>query len=257
MAWRTARSLDKLTEEVRSLHPGTTVWTIGDQDHQSGWSDHNPNDANVVCAGDFLGDRGLNLAWFAEKVRTSGHPAFKYVIFNRRIASRGGSWRAYYGSNPHETHVHVSVGVGPDGRSTGPYDDTSPWGIADRIDAGGEAMLGLKKGDKGTSVKALQIVLRHCGQDIQADGDYGPKTAAAVLKVRKALGSSATDGNEVDEWAYEQVWRTYVQATAKGSPGPRGPAGPKGDRGERGPQGPAGELTGTLRISGTVSAEVT
>jgi|GEM_PF-3762516 len=129
MAWRLARSLEQLREEINAAHRGTTFWTIGDQAHRNTWSDHNPNASGVVCAADVLGDKGLNLAQFAERVRTSGHPALKYVIFNRRIANAGQPWRPYYGDNPHSTHVHVSVGVGPDGRSTGPYDNTTPWGI--------------------------------------------------------------------------------------------------------------------------------
>ena len=128
--WRRARSLDVLADEVRARHPGTTVWDIGDPAHQETWSDHNPTAAGVVCAIDILGNKGLGLAWFAERVRASKHPALKYVIYNRRISLFGGPWQAYYGSNPHTTHVHVSVGTGPDGRSTGPYDDRSPWGIA-------------------------------------------------------------------------------------------------------------------------------
>jgi len=35
MSWRLARSLVTLRDEVRSLHPGTTVWTIGDQSHRA------------------------------------------------------------------------------------------------------------------------------------------------------------------------------------------------------------------------------
>jgi len=134
MAWRLARSLETLRSEILSLHPGTTFWTIGDPAHADTWSDHNPNAAGVVCAADVLGDKGLNLGQFAETVRTSNHSAFKYVIFNRRIASKGGSWQPYYGDNPHTTHVHVSVGTGPDGRSTGPYDNTTPWGIGKGAD---------------------------------------------------------------------------------------------------------------------------
>lgn len=137
MAWRVARSLEVLTTEVRQLHPGTTVWTLGDAAHRATASDHNPNAADVVCAGDFLPDRGLNLQWFVDRVVASRHPALKYVIYNRRIfsvarASEG--WRSYSGSNPHTGHAHVSVGRGPDGRSTGPYDDTSPWGLVEEDD---------------------------------------------------------------------------------------------------------------------------
>lgn len=131
MAWRLARSLVTLRNEVRALFPGTTVWDIGDEAHRGTWSDHNPNQCcDVVCAIDVLANGGMNLGWFAEKVRQSNHRALKYVIYNRRIWSKARAdegWRPYRGSNPHTGHVHVSVGVGPDGRSTGPYDDTSPW----------------------------------------------------------------------------------------------------------------------------------
>lgn len=85
--WRLARSLDGLRAEVRVLHPGTRVDTIGDQSHASGASDHNPNGQGVVCAADFFGDKGLDLDRFAEHVRKSRHPALKYVIWDRRIAS--------------------------------------------------------------------------------------------------------------------------------------------------------------------------
>lgn len=132
MAWRLARSLDVLRGEVRALHPGSRVDTIGDQAHAAGASDHNPNTAEVVCAADFFPNAGLNLGRFAEHVRDSGHVAVKYVIFNRRIwstARAGEGWRTYSGANPHTGHVHVSVGVGPDGRSTGPYDNPAPWGL--------------------------------------------------------------------------------------------------------------------------------
>lgn len=137
MAWRLAGSLVVLRDEARARWPGTTVWTIGDADHQDEASDHNPNAAGVVCAGDFLPDGGMDLAWFAERVVRSGHPALKYVIYNRRVWSRaraGEGWRPYRGDNPHADHVHVSVGTGPDGQSTGPYDDTSRWGLAEEDD---------------------------------------------------------------------------------------------------------------------------
>lgn len=126
--WRLAKSLDVLRDEIEARAPGTTVWTIGDQAHASGPSDHNPTSAGVVCAIDVLGDRGLDLADFAARVVAAKHPAFKYLIFNRRIWNAAyPGWRKYTGSNPHSTHAHVSVGTGPDGRSTGPVDDITPW----------------------------------------------------------------------------------------------------------------------------------
>jgi hypothetical protein len=131
MAWRLAGSLDVLRAEVGIRHPGTTVWTIADEAHGTN-TDHFPNAAGVVCASDTLADAGLDLAWYAARVVASGHPALKYVIYNRRIwstARAAEGWRPYSGDNPHTSHVHVSVGTGPDGSSTGPYDDRSPWGL--------------------------------------------------------------------------------------------------------------------------------
>src|SRR5690606_28428713 len=203
---------------------------------------------------------------FAEQVRTSGHPAAKYVIYNRRIASKthGWAWRPYHGSNPHTSHVHVSVGVGPDGRSTGPYDNTSPWGVAGA--AGGEGtVIGLKRGDRGERVKALQATLRYAGfADIvgEVDGIYGPATAAGELAARRSVGSSVSSGDEVSGYAWAQIMRALARAEGggergragprgpqaergparpKGDPRPSGPPGPKGDRGPAGPPGPRGE----------------
>lgn len=136
MGWRLAGALQVLRAECNAAAPGRSKaadGTIGDSAHAASRSDHNPNQAGVVCALDVTHDpdNGADCHVWAEQVRSSGHPAFKYVIFAGRIASRsrGGEWRPYTGSNPHRSHMHVSVGEGGDGRSTGPVDDTSAWGI--------------------------------------------------------------------------------------------------------------------------------
>ncbi|MFI9528807.1 peptidoglycan-binding domain-containing protein [Micromonospora rosaria] len=215
-SWRLARSLETLTAEIRALHPGTTVWTIGDAAHRGRPSDHNPNGQNVVCAIDVLGDKGLRLADFAaDLVAAPRHPALKYVIFNRRIwsvarASEG--WRPYTGSNPHTTHVHISVGTGPDGKSGGPYDNTSSWGIG---------------GDMTGLVKGIQESLKSAGFDPgPIDDRWGPRTQSAFTAAMKAGGAR----------------------------GPAGPAGPAGARGPAGPAGPPGTLPARLTITGEVTA---
>lgn len=215
MAWRRARSLVVLEREIQQVAPGTTVWDIGDQDHQTRASDHNPNAAGVVCAVDVLGDAGLDLAHLAETVRTGG-PAGKYVIYRDRIASasRGWRWRAYGGA--FHSHVHVSVGRGPDGASTGPYDDTSPWGLAE----GSDDMLGLSKGDRGPAVRTLQIMIWKAGADPgPRDGIYGEATSAGLLAVRKSVGSGASNGDTVGPYAlaqlHEAVARRYAARAAK------------------------------------------
>lgn len=243
--WRLARSLEVLEAEVRQVAPGTTVWDIGDAAHRAGASDHNPNDDGVVCAIDVLDDAGLDLNRFAEKVRRSGHPALKYLIYRNRF-SRGGGWRAYQGQ--FHNHVHVSVGRGLDGQSTGPYDDTSPWGVAPR-DEGDDDMdiLGLKLRDGygddddpkvqelRERVEMLQIFLLDAGQgqallsDGQReegvkpgadgagiDGFYGARTAEALRLARKSVGSRAREGwgDKVTSWAAGQLLKALIRQQA-------------------------------------------
>ena len=236
MAWRLAKSLVTLRTEIRAAHPGTTVWDKGDAAHASRPSDHNPNAAGVVCAIDVLGDKGLNLHNFSRHLVAKKHNCLKYVIYNRQIATRSNGWKwvAYNGSNPHSTHVHVSVGRGSDGRSTGPYDETTSWGISSGGSyTPGDELIGLKKGDTGDSVKGLQGCLRNAGffptKTHTIDGIYGAQTSAALLACRKSRGSSATNGDKVTGDAYHQLMAAQILNMGGGAKGPKGDKGDKGD----------------------------
>lgn len=141
MSWRLAYALEDLRAEVLERWPGTTVWTIGDQDHASRASDHNPNQEDVVCAVDVLGREKAHTIWHHLLDRRDHRT--KYMIFDRQIVSSTRSpWqvRRYGGRNPHSDHIHVSVGRGPDGRSTGPYDERGPWGLTQDPDEEGWIM---------------------------------------------------------------------------------------------------------------------
>ena len=142
MTWRVARSLDVGLAEINASAPERSKaadGSIGDADHSSRLSDHNPNPDGVVRARDFTHDPagGFNAGEFAEHVRRlglAGHPALgpgAYVIWNYRIASatqdgQPWDWEPYTGSNGHTQHVHVSVAT----EATG-YDSTAPWGWKD------------------------------------------------------------------------------------------------------------------------------
>lgn len=137
MAWRLASALDVLRAEINSAYPNRSKisdGTIGDAAHQSqgSASDHNPWISGVgggaamgivsalditTRTGDDPGDA------LAELVRRD--PRTKYVIRDGRIAYGGQGWEPYYGSDPHDTHMHISVRSDPDG-----YDSTAPWGVA-------------------------------------------------------------------------------------------------------------------------------
>lgn len=136
MDWRLARSLSTLLGQVNSAYPGRSKasdGTIGNQAHATRPSDHNPNPQGVVCGLDITHDpaNGCDAHALAETLRTHRHPNLKYLISNSRIASAkdGWAWRPYTGVNKHNKHIHVSVGVGKDGQSKQPYDDTTPWTI--------------------------------------------------------------------------------------------------------------------------------
>lgn len=231
MAWRLAKSLVVLRGELNTIAPNRSTasdGTIGDDAHQSSASDHNPNGANVVCAADFTHDpgSGADMHRISRAIVKRLPRAIKYVIWNRQIWSRSRAsegWRPYTGSNPHTRHMHVSVGVGSDGHSTGPYDDLSPWGLGTSGGTDMSSIIDLKLGDSGSktpalkqSILALQYNLVACGVDPGArDGEYGAKVAAAVLKVRKQMGSDAADGNRITGAAYDQIMCAMMRAQAR------------------------------------------
>lgn len=135
MAWRLARSLEVLRDEANQAAPGRSKvsdGTIGDAAHSSRTSDHNPDSYGVVAALDLTHDpgAGADMHVWSDELRVGGHPALKYIIWNRRITSRAvdefHSWRPYNGSNPHTAHMHVSV-------ERPYYDNTTPWGLEDNM----------------------------------------------------------------------------------------------------------------------------
>lgn len=141
MAWRPAKSLMKLREQANTLWPNRSKASdglIGDSAHAASASDHNPNSDGVVCAFDLTHDpaNGCNCDAIAESIRLNPHPDLKYLIWNHRIFRayvKPGipkfTWSSYTGADPHTSHIHVSVGVGPDGKSIQPYDDEVEWNL--------------------------------------------------------------------------------------------------------------------------------
>lgn len=153
MAWRLVRSLDTLRSQVRAAAPRAvppatpaSAWgTIGDTAHTS-TSDHAPHvysalgSTPVVCAHDFphAPALGLDGGRFAEALRQSRDPRIAYVIFNGRIFSSTNTpwvWRAYTGSDRHETHWHVST------VRTAAADDTRPWAMPGGTTTGADVNL--------------------------------------------------------------------------------------------------------------------
>ncbi|MFD0902319.1 CHAP domain-containing protein [Actinomadura sediminis] len=91
-----------------------------------------------------------------------------------------------------------------------------------------DPLLGLKKGDKGERVQALQEMIRAAGQGDAlepwgTDGDYGDATAEALRLVRVSVGSKAARerrdatarGERVDAWAFQQLHSAVARNQGK------------------------------------------
>jgi hypothetical protein len=110
-----APSLVRLRAEINARWPNRSKvsdgW-IGDPAHGKRVSDHNPDPASsppgIVRALDVTVGGIDRKALIRDLIK---HPATRYVISDGVIYSRryGFAPRAYTGSNPHRTHVHVSI----------------------------------------------------------------------------------------------------------------------------------------------------
>ena len=194
MAYRIAKSLDKMRAQFNQHSPGRNKasdgW-IGDAAHASTTSDHNPwvkdGSMGVVTALDITHDPKNRVdTWaIAEHLRQKRDPRVKYVISNKRIFSSTTSpwtWRTYTGSNPHSSHIHVSVH-----QHKHHYDDEKPWDLIPggtappSPEAPSTSRPMLKSGSRGEDVKTVQRIL-----DLAlVDGIFGPITDSAVKGLQR------------------------------------------------------------------------
>lgn len=188
--YRIAKSLAKMREQFNALYPlrskSIDGW-IGDAAHASRTSDHNPwvkdGKMGVVTALDITHDpaNGVDTHKIADHLRLTRDTRIKYVISNGRIFSNSKSpyqWRRYTGSNPHRTHMHVSV------HSTkNHYDNENEWALnpGNRPGPGDpdspKTRPVLKRGARSPFVNIVQNIL-----DIKVDGIFGQQTESAVKK---------------------------------------------------------------------------
>lgn len=193
MAWRLAKSLETLRAQINAAAPHRSKvsdGTIGDVAHRNRKSDHNPLPNGAVLALDITHDPGggCDANSIAESLKASGDRRIKYLIWNKRIwnPSVNPEWRRYSGANPHTMHVHISVK-----QTASLYDDPGEWLVVVEPSTVPVAVdtprpttkPTLRQGSKGTAVRELQQIL-----GVTVDGDFGPKTKAAVIAFQKAQG---------------------------------------------------------------------
>ncbi|MEV6817842.1 N-acetylmuramoyl-L-alanine amidase [Nocardiopsis dassonvillei] len=80
----------------------------------------------------------------------------------------------------------------------------------------GDDMIGLRKGDRGEAVKALQLLIEYAGRSVGKagiDGHYGDDTAEGLRLVRQDMDSRAEPGygDTVTGWAYAQLFAAVTR----------------------------------------------
>lgn len=137
-AWSLAPSLAALRAEVDALWPDRSKasdGTIGDAAHAASKSEHNPvgspggpqfGTPGSVHAID-LTREGLDVERLLRAV--VGDPRVWYVIHAGKIWSKTHGWaeQPYTGSNPHTTHVHVSLRADDQADALKAEADVLPW----------------------------------------------------------------------------------------------------------------------------------
>ena len=188
MAWRLAKSLIKLRDQINAVAPHrsrASDGSIGDAAHASRDSDHNPwikdgAGIGVVSAVDITNDPqgGMNVRTLADALISD--PRTKYVIFDGRIwKARTGKWEPYRGLNKHRQHLHISV-------QPTDYDSEASWFTLNGQPVKSQRPV-LKRGDRGEAVKELQLKLRKYS-DIGIDGVFGDSTERAVRYFQRLEG---------------------------------------------------------------------
>lgn len=184
MAWRLAQSLVRLRDQINQAAPHRSKLSdgsIGDPAHSARVSDHNPDRNGVVAAIDVTHDpvngcdgNTLSRALIAD-------PRVKYIIFNSEIwKARNQRWERYVGPNKHKHHVHISV-------KPEIYDNVEPWPLSLTTVPSKPLRPVLRKGDRGESVKELQVKLRKWA-NVSVDGIFGIGTENAVKYFQRTEG---------------------------------------------------------------------
>lgn len=210
MGWYVDKGLDVLDHQIKDKFSGITIYNIGDDKHQQGKSDHNPEEDGSVDASDFMIGKHFtkaNAEWLFQTLLKYRDKRIAYVIYNRRIySSTVGAWRVrtYEEDNPHTDHVHVSVNDKHE-------NDRSIWVMAEKRYAKFEELDGLvlpvlKYGDSDSEYTGWDVIKKMQGiLGVERDGEYGTKTAAAL---KDMLGG---DGKKVGLAEWQRIYGLTVQ----------------------------------------------
>lgn len=137
-------------------------------------------------------------------------------VVGRIKDSATGAWRSSTSDSSHLWHIHVSIFTKHCNDRTALADVMSVLSGGTTTNEGDDDMghLNLEEDDSGDRVEALQIDLGYAGFPVPIDGEYGAKTSAAVLAMRKWMGSTAADGTKMTPYATGQLGRAVARREA-------------------------------------------
>lgn len=118
--WRVAASIKTFGEQIHAARGHrisyTVDGTLGDAEHSSRVSDHNPDSRGIVRALDFYEHKAGFVDAVADAIRLARDARCKYFIHDQRMFSSyptssypAWTWRPYSGRNGHPDHGHLSV----------------------------------------------------------------------------------------------------------------------------------------------------
>lgn len=128
MAWHNAPSVAAALKEATRRWPKRATasdGTIGNDEHATRKSDHNPDAKGTVHAFDLTHDptHDVDCEQLTAHLIVAKDSRVEYIIWNRRICySKDWTWQTYTGKNPHTKHLHVSIKS-----TTVAENDTSDW----------------------------------------------------------------------------------------------------------------------------------
>lgn len=182
-AWHVDAGLNVLIGQVKTLHPGIVVGTIGDPAHRARKSDHNPEADGSVDAADFMVGphfSTLDCENLVTALTVHSDHRILYIIWMRHIwYPNGKGWRPYHGTDPHTGHAHLSVNDKFPG-------DLREWNLDMHkaslmwIPISGKLPI-LHEGDRDSDYDGYNLIARLQGiKGIKQDGVWGPATSKAL-----------------------------------------------------------------------------
>lgn len=200
-------ALNTLDGQLKRKYPGIVVGWIADRFHNSA-SDHAEDRDGTVDALDPMIGPAFTVAECDTFVATlvgarENWFRIKYVIWNWRIWFPGTGWQTYDGKDGHTGHCHISSVEATE-------DDARAWTIERKkiklkTTDFNVRMPIIPQGTNDADYDGYNLIARV--QDrlgITEDGDYGPKTAAAIKAMSNA--EQKFTGKVIDEAVYRRLF---------------------------------------------------